>query len=225
MRRVLIVDDHPLIAIGMQLALRARGWEVETTAGPTIDSIVATARSFGPDCVLLDLNLGVAGSGLDLVRPLKDTGAIVVMLTAETDQFALASCVEAGAEGWIGKHAFVDDIVTSIEDVLGGRPLLGRTTRETLLENLRLQRASLQRARSPFEQLTSREQLVLGALIDGLSAEQIAEDHFVALTTIRSQIRSILQKLGVRSQLAAVALANRSGWIAPASDTMAAAVA
>jgi DNA-binding NarL/FixJ family response regulator len=66
--------------------------------------------------------------------------------------------------------------------------------------------------------LTSREQRVLAGLVDGLSAEQIAEEHFVALTTVRSQIRSILQKLGVRSQLAAVAMANRSGWTPPVDD-------
>jgi two-component system KDP operon response regulator KdpE len=78
MRRVLIVDDHPLIAIGIQLALRARGWEVETTAGPTAETIVASAVAFRPDCVLLDLNLGVAGSGLDLVAPLRETGAVVI---------------------------------------------------------------------------------------------------------------------------------------------------
>lgn len=53
---------------------------------------------------------------------------------------------------------------------------------------------------------------MLASLVDGLSAEEIAEEHFVALTTIRSQIRGILQKLGVRSQLAAVAMANRACW-------------
>lgn len=211
-RRVLIVDDHPLVSIGLQLALRARGWEVETIAGPTGDAVVGLAGSFQPGCVLLDLNLGVAGSGRDLVAPLRNAGAAVVMLTAETDRFALAACVEAGAGGWIGKHAFLDDIVTSIEDVLAGRPLIGKATRESLLDELRAQRASLDRASSPFEQLTAREERVLASLVDGLSAEEIAEEHFVALTTIRSQIRGILQKLGVRSQLAAVAMANRACW-------------
>ena len=57
-----------------------------------------------------------------------------------------------------------------------------------------------------------RECEVLAALIDGLSAEEIAETQYVALTTVRSQIRAVLQKLGVRSQLAAVAQANRVGW-------------
>ncbi len=56
------------------------------------------------------------------------------------------------------------------------------------------------------------------ALVDGLSAEEIAETHFVAVTTVRSQVRGILQKLGVRSQLAAVATANRAGWTAPIDD-------
>ena len=56
---------------------------------------------------------------------------------------------------------------------------------------------------------------MLGALIDGLSAEEIAEAHFVALTTVRSQIRAVLQKLGVRSQLAAVALASAHRELLP----------
>ena len=60
---------------------------------------------------------------------------------------------------------------------------------------------------------------MLGALVDGLSAEEIAEAHFVAVTTVRSQVRGILQKLGVRSQLAAVATANRAGWTPPIDDT------
>jgi DNA-binding CsgD family transcriptional regulator len=57
-----------------------------------------------------------------------------------------------------------------------------------------------------------RERDMLAALLDGLSAEEIADTQYVALTTVRSQIRAVLQKLGVRSQLAAIAHANRVGW-------------
>jgi Bacterial regulatory proteins, luxR family len=49
-----------------------------------------------------------------------------------------------------------------------------------------------------------------------VSAEEIAQQHYVALTTVRSQIRSVLQKLGVRSQLAAVAIADANRWLLPA---------
>jgi two-component system nitrate/nitrite response regulator NarL len=211
--RVLVVDDHPLVATGLQIALRARGWTVEVAAGPSPGAVIAQAEAFAPDCVLLDLHLGPElGSGVDLIGPLRALGAAVVMLTAETDRFALAACLEAGAEGWICKNAFLDTVVEAIDDVIAGRPLLGRTAREALLDELRSRRASLQDAQSPFDRLSPREQCVLGALVEGMSAEEIAETHYVSLATVRSQIRAILQKLGVRSQLAAVVHANRVGW-------------
>jgi DNA-binding NarL/FixJ family response regulator len=211
--RILIVDDHPLIAMGLQLALVARGWQVETTNGPTAAAVVARACMFQPDCVVLDVHLGAdVGSGVSLIGPLRQIGCSVVMLTGETDPFVLSSCLEAGALGWIGKAAGLDEVMSSIEDVVAGRTLIGCAARDALLDDLRAQRARLHRALSPFERLSPREQRVLGALIEGMSAEEIAEADFVALTTIRSQIRAILHKLGVRSQLAAVAQANRAGW-------------
>ena len=211
--RVLVVEDHALVAIALQLALSARGWTVETTDGPTAVDVIDVAERFKPDCVLLDIQLGDGvGSGIDLIGPLRATDAKVVMLTAETRRGVLASCLEAGAAGWLCKDAFLDDVETALGDVLAGRPLIGRGAREALLDELRIERAGQRRALSPFEQLTVRERRVLAALLDGMSAEEIADAHFVALTTVRTQIRAVLQKLGVRSQLAAVAHANRVGW-------------
>jgi DNA-binding NarL/FixJ family response regulator len=212
-RRILVVEDHPLVVTGLELALRARHLQVATANGPDADAVVALAREFRPDCVLLDLHLGDdLGDGLALVGPLRATGAPVVMLTAETDPLLLASCVEAGAEGWIGKDAFLDRIVAAVEDVLAGRPLLGVAAREALLDDLRVRREGLTRALSPFERLTPRECTVLGCLAEGLSVDEIATTDCVSIATVRSQVRAILQKLGVRSQLAAVAMVNRAGW-------------
>ncbi len=222
MHRILIVDDHPLVAIGLRLALRSRGWDVEVADGPTVDAVLDRARAFEPECVLLDLHLGELGNGRDLIGPLLETSRAVVMLTGETDRLLLAACLEAGADGWIGKGAFLDDIVVQVEDALAGRPIVGVARRQELLDDLRVHRASLERSRSPFERLTLREQRVLGALVNGLSGEEIAAAHFVAVTTVRTQVRGILQKLGVRSQLAAVATANRAGWTAPIDDAEAA---
>jgi DNA-binding NarL/FixJ family response regulator len=221
--RVLIVEDHALVAVSVQLALSARDWIVEITDGPTATDVIEHARQFQPDCVLLDINLGEhVGSGIDLVAPLRAAGSAVLMLTAETRRTVLARCLEQGAAGWIGKDAFLDQVVRTITDVLEGTPLIGQTTREALADELRIERAGMRRALSPFEQLTRCERRVLAALVEGLSAEEIADAHFVALTTVRSQIRAVLQKLGVRSQLAAVAYANRVGWKPDARSLMAA---
>jgi DNA-binding NarL/FixJ family response regulator len=211
--RVLIVEDHALVAIGLQLALTARGWDVESTDGPTAADVIEHAQRFQAQCVLLDIGLGEGvGSGIDLVAPLCATGAEVVMLTAETRRGVLAACLEEGAAGWLGKDTFLDEVVSALNDVLAGTPLIGCAAREVMIDELRIERAGLRKALTPFERLTLREREVLAALVDGLSAEEIAETQFVALTTVRSQIRSVLQKLGVRSQLAAVAHANRVGW-------------
>jgi DNA-binding NarL/FixJ family response regulator len=211
--RILIVDDHPLVALGLQVELVARGWQVQTTSGPTAAAVIEHADDFRADCIVLDVNLGPeVGSGVDLIAALRERAASVVMLSGETDRLVVAACLEAGAVGWIAKSAGSSDIVASIEDVLAGRNLIGRTSRETLLDELRTHRAGLHHTLSPFEQLTACEQRVLGALIEGLSAEEIADTHILGLSTIRSQIRAVLRKLEVRSQLAAVAHANRAGW-------------
>ena len=220
-RRVLIVEDHALVAIGLQLALSARGWDVETTDGPTAPAVIEHTRRFQPQCVLLDIQLGEGvGSGIELIAPMRAAGAEVVMLTAETRRTVLASCLEQGAAGWIGKHAFLDEAIAAIDDTLAGAPMIGCTTREAMLDELRIERVGLRQALSPFEQLTTRERSVLAALVDGYAAEEIAETQYVALTTVRSQIRAILRKLGVRSQLAAVAHANRVGWTPKPGDSL-----
>ena len=214
--RVLVVEDHVLVAIVLQLALSGRGWDVGTISGPTALEVVSHAQRFEPQCVLLDINLGGdVGRGVELVEPLLSTGAQVVMLTAETRRTVLAECIEAGAAGWLSKGAVLDEVDWTLSHVLAGGTILGRADRAALLEELRLERAGSHRAHAAFERLTQREALVLGALIDGLTADEIADAHFVALTTVRTQIRAVLQKLDVRSQLAAVALANRAGWRPP----------
>ena len=214
--RLLVVEEHAMLAKGLQLALTERRWAVETSSGPTADDVVDHARRFEPQCVLLDTHLrnGV-GSGIDLIEPLAALGARVVMLTAERRRTVLAECLEAGAVGWIGVTSPLDEVDSTLGRVLSGEAIIGRTDRAELLDHLRIERARSLRAQATFEQLTHREALVLAALTDGLSAEEIAREHFVALTTVRSQIRAVLQKLGVRSQLAAVALADTHRELLP----------
>lgn len=204
------------MAAGLQLALSQRQWHVETNNAAMADDVIGHAQRFGADCVLLDTHLrhGV-GSGIALIEPLTATGAHVVMMTAERRRTVLAECLEAGAVGWIGVTTPLDEVDAALGRVMSGGSIIGRTERSQLLEHLRLERARSRRAQAIFEQLTHREALVLAALADGLSADEIARAHFVALTTIRSQIRSVLQKLGVKSQLAAVALADTNRELLP----------
>lgn len=210
---VLIVEDHELLAQSLVFALRAEGVDTETLKPETTDQILKVAEDLKPTVVLLDLELGgEIGNSIPLIGPLEQLGAQVMMVTGVTNRVRLAECLEAGATGLLNKSTPFDQLVEAVREVAELGTLIPPEQRHELLNELRKQRAADRERLEPFERLTSREQHVLAGLMDGKSAEAIAEESFVSLATVRSQIRAILLKLDVNSQLAAVALARRNGW-------------
>jgi DNA-binding NarL/FixJ family response regulator len=213
---VLVVDDHELLAQSLSLALQAEGFDVAVVAPTGMDAVLAAAREAQPAVVLLDLELGDAvGSALPLIAPLRAGGALVVIVTGITDRIRLAECLEAGAAGLLDKSSSFLQLVDAVREVAELGTLLSPGRRQDLLAELRRQRANRTRRLQPFRRLTPREAEVLKALMDGQQAEAIATTSFVSLATVRSQIRSVLTKLNVNSQLAAVAMARREGWPEP----------
>ncbi len=211
---VLIVEDHGLLADSLLYALRAEGLDADKISPVTADGILAAARRLSPTVVLLDLDLGgEIGSSVGLIPPLHELGAQVVMVTGITDRTRLAECLEAGATGLIDKATSFDQLVDSVREVADLGTIVPAAQRDMLLTELREQRKADQRRHEPFERLTPREREVLAALMDGKSASVLAEESFVSLATVRSQIRTILMKLNVNSQLTAVAMAKRNGWV------------
>ena len=101
----------------------------------------------------------------------------------------------------------MDKLFENIRDVVDGHIVMRPARRDELLQHARRRHTVDAKLRS----LSPRETEVLDALFEGTSAETIASEQFVSLGTVRSHIRSILRKLGVQSQLAAVAAARRVG--------------
>jgi DNA-binding NarL/FixJ family response regulator len=216
--KVMVVDDHALLAQSLSLALTASAMEVVPCTDLSLDGIRAAAEAARPDLVLLDLDLGPGrGDTLPVIPGLVEDGATVVMLTGVTDPVRLALCIEAGVAGVIDKADPFDQLVDQIRTVVDRGTLLDEHQRQERLALLRNHRRDLRERLGSFEELTPREAHVLAALMDGRSAEQIAQDDFVSITTVRTHIRAMMGKLGVRSQLAAVALARRAGWV-PQAD-------
>ncbi len=210
--RVMLVEDHLLLAQTVASALTRDGLEVLRPERLDPEAVLAAARAYRPDVVLLDLVLGAGTLALPLVAPLVALGARVVIVTGETDRIRLAECVEAGALGVVGKHEPFPYLLDAVDAAVCGRLLLSPARRDALLQELRLARVAESARLAPFERLTPRERDVLRELAAGRPAEVIAHDNRVSVATVRSQIRSVLLKLGVGSQLAAVAQAARSRW-------------
>lgn len=176
------------------------------------EEVMAQAGKYGPDVVLLDLHLGVGVTSVGMIGPLVATGARVLVLTAAADDVLLARCLEAGAAGIFYKGQPLSDLVEVVRDAAVGATVMESAAREALLDALRQHRDARSGLESGLASLSAREADVLAALMDGRSADAIAQSQYVSLTTVRTHIRSILRKLGVNSQLAAVVLAQQAGW-------------
>ena len=210
---MLIVEDHELLATSLAIALGDQGLDVETVAGPDPEAIVEAIRALAPVLVLLDLDLGpILGSGLDLIQPAIKAGGRVVIITGVGDRARLGACIEAGAAGVMDKAAGFTELVGAIHRAVGGESLMTDEEREDLLQELAAQRQAQWERSAPFVGLTKQEQAVLAGLVAGESVHAIAIDWAVPPAMVRSQLQSVLVKLGVKSQLAAVALARRANW-------------
>lgn len=212
--RLAIVEDHELLAESLFYVLRDEGYQAAVISGKSLAEIEHSVVDFAPDVVLLDLNLGPdLGSALPLVRRLSADKVRVVIITGVEDRLKLSECIEAGAVGLISKAASFESLLMAIREAVESDAAMSELERQRWLAELRRYRAEDERRRKPFESLTPREQEVLARLCQGHSASDIADESFVALSTVRSQIRAVLMKLGVGSQLEAVAAAHRSGWL------------
>jgi DNA-binding NarL/FixJ family response regulator len=132
----------------------------------------------------------------------------VLVVTGYTDERRLAACVALGAVGWVTKTEPFECLLEAAELALSGRSVLTAQKHEELVD---LGWAALDTERETkrrIADLTAREHDVLAALAEGKNASTIAEDLSISLTTVRTHVRSILAKLGVSSQLAAVAKAR-----------------
>ena len=211
--RVMIVEDHELLAQSLSLALQAQGMDVDIVPLTTPDDVMLMAEKVTPDVVLLDLDLGGAiGSGLQFVEPLIAGGAQVLIVTGSNDLMRIAECVEVGAVGYVRKSQPFQELLDAVVEVASLQTLMTPRQRRSLLAELQDQRRADRGLLQLFNRLTGRERAVLHALQEGKSAEVMAAEWFVSTATVRSQIRSILRKLDVNSQLAAVAAARRAGW-------------
>ena len=212
--QVAIVDDHRLLADALALALEGHGIRavLPTLGGPA--ELLAEVTRSRPDLVLLDLDLGGdLGDGSTLVRPLVEAGLRVLIVTATSDVEQMARAVELGAVGVAAKNGPFPELLDTVVTAARGGEVMAPVVRLHLLDAARRRREQRASALAPFGRLTERESEVLRELTRGRAVAQIARRSFVSEATVRSQVRSILTKLGVRSQLEAVVAAQRTGWL------------
>jgi DNA-binding NarL/FixJ family response regulator len=209
---VIIVDDHALIASALAVALRAEGVSASVMApDAAVERLDEPAPPGG--LVLLDLDLGDGLDGAALVPRLRRAGWRVLLVTGSADEIRVAMAVAAGAVGRVAKSASFDQLVTTVVHVAEGRSLVADDERERLCGLAASASREREDARARFARLTPRERQIADLLADGRRPAAIAAEFVVSLATVRTQIRSILGKLEVNSQLEVAALVRSVGGL------------
>jgi two-component system nitrate/nitrite response regulator NarL len=217
MPTVLIVEDHRLLAEVLRAALAQHDIEAEIAAPAAAEVLLARLLAARPALVLLDLDLGAHGDSTGLIAPLGAAGIRTLVVSGSTDRERIAVAFEAGAFGYHAKADSFDLLVAKALAGLTSAAPLDEPLRRELCDDLARARRSRTARLEPFERLTDRERDTLLALSTGRSVHDIAVAWVVSEATVRSHVRGVLAKLDAPSQLAAVAMALRSGWLPVAS--------
>jgi DNA-binding NarL/FixJ family response regulator len=217
--RIVIIEDHVLFAESLELALTVEGYDVRRVTIPDKEqapgALIAAITRRRPRAVLLDLDLGRFGEGEKLIAPLARAGINVVVVTASVDRARWGEAVRFGARKVLSKSRPLNEILATVRRINQGLQIMTREEREELLREWAKDRGHLVELRARLELLTVREREVLAHLMKGQTVREIAVEGVVAEATVRTQVKSILAKLEVTSQLAAVGLAHKVGWRPP----------
>ena len=201
-RRVLIVDDHPIVRAGLDQALIEANFIICAVAASKNEAIAQIART-NPDLILLDLNLP-DGSGFEVAnwaRGISDEIGIVILTLNDAPELLLAA-LAAQASGFVLKSAPISEVIATLERALV-TPLSFTATG--------LHRALKAKERLPI--LSTRELEVLNILAIGKSTKEIAKQLYLSEPTIKTHLASIYRKLEVNNRISAVAVARNNSWL------------
>ena len=211
MIRVLVVDDHDLVRMGISRML-ADSADIEVIGeADSGDMAIKLAKQLRPDVVLLDVNMPNIG-GLEATKRLVqlDMGIKILAVSSMAAQPYPSMLLKAGANGYITKGTPLDEMIRAIKKLNQGGRYFSHDVAEQLAEVLLSDNAG-----SPFDLLSDREKQVAMMVVNCQSPQQIADQLFVSVKTINTYRYRIYEKVGVDSDVKLTHMAIRHGLIQP----------
>ncbi|MEO8770959.1 MAG: response regulator transcription factor [Ferruginibacter sp.] len=196
MIRIIIIDDHPLIAGGIEMMLK----DVEYLAIQAVANTGAAAMEFlennQPEIILLDISLPDI-NGMQLCEKIREKNKFskIIGLTSSNDASIITQLLRNGANGYLLKNVERSELLEAIDEVMNGKVFLSKAANEKVLEQF----ASISTALTNMPALTRREKEILQLLADGLNGPAIAEKLFISHFTVETHRKNLMQKLNVNS--------------------------
>ena len=199
---VLVIDDHPVVRIGIIKALTAAGFNCVGQAG-SLKEAIAMIALHNPQVITVDINLP-DGNGLEIVQwARKQSPSLIIIVLSLNDELDLISAAaKAGAQGYISKSAGIDLLIAAIQTALVNPTTF---TSDRAIELLMREKNGTI--------LSPREITVITYLAGEMSISDIAKTMFISHSTAKTHITTIYRKLDTHSRPAAVARAKSLGLI------------
>ncbi|MFN8168641.1 MAG: response regulator transcription factor [Candidatus Nanopelagicales bacterium] len=201
--RVLVADDQELVRTGLRMILDAQpGIEVVAEAADGRQA-VALARELRPDVCLLDIRMpemdGLAATRALAGPDVDDPLAVVVITTFDLDEY-VHGALKAGARGFLLKDAGPDLLAQAVRAAADGEALIAPSVTVRLLAAF-ADAPTAAPPRQPIEPLTPREEEVLLAVARGLTNTEIGDELHISLSTTKTHLAALMQKLGARNRV------------------------
>lgn len=188
--RVVIVDDHPMVAEGIEALLETYDELTVVAALSSGQEVVDRVDELTPDVILLDLNMpGLGGlSATELILEKRPETKIVILSMHDTPEY-ISTALSHGARGYLLKDVPTEEIFTAIQRVMRGEEYLCTGAKGSLKPRIADGR----------EPLTSREQTILIQLATGKSNKDVAAELNISVRTVETHRKNIKRKLGISS--------------------------
>ena len=207
--RVLIADDHAVVAEGLRHLVEAeKDIEVVACVGDGREA-VQQSRDLQPDVVLMDLSMPEL-NGADATRAIleRDPRCRVIVLSMYSQREYVRRALKAGAAGYVVKRSAAKEVVEAIRAVHAGQRYLSPKVADVVLEDYTDEKQD-----DPLSRLSAREREVLQLLAEGRTGAQIAERLALSQKTVETYRARLVEKLGIRDLAGLVRFAIQKGLV------------
>lgn len=198
MIRILVVDDHDLVRMGLSTMLEDVEDFTVVGQGSSGEEGIKLARDLIPDVVLMDVKMPGMGGFEATTKILQYLPDIKVIGVSACDEAVFAKqLMEGGAKGYVTKGAAIDEVIAAVHSVQNGKPYMSAS----IAQELALLQVSKDSDSSPFNKLSQREMQTAMMIANGKKAQEIADTFSVSSKTVNSYRYRIFDKLKINSDV------------------------